>query len=31
MMTAVWDGCKGNLGIHHLYKPGYEVNGKNRL
>lgn len=24
MMTAVWDGWKGNLGIHNLYKPGYK-------
>lgn len=26
MMTAVRDGCKGNLGIHNLYKPGFKFN-----
>lgn len=25
MMTAVWDGWKGNLGIHDLYKPGFKI------
>lgn len=30
MMAAVWDGWKGHLGIHSMYKPGFRNDPKNK-